>query len=85
MSSLFKCLIEINEQKYRIIINNNINDIKLSDVLSEIQKIDSKLNILFETHLFEVIIYYFYYYLLFIYIFTQLFLNRYLTPISMKT
>ena len=57
MSSVFKCLIQLNEQKYKISFNDYKNDIKFSEVLTQIQKIDSKLNITFETHLFEVIIY----------------------------
>jgi hypothetical protein len=54
MSSIFKCLVSINGQNYSITINNNTNDITFEDILSEIQKIDSKLNITSKTHVFEV-------------------------------
>jgi hypothetical protein len=54
MSSIFKCLVLMNGQNYSIIINNKTNDITFEDILSEIQKIDSKLNITSKTHVFEV-------------------------------
>jgi DNA-directed RNA polymerase delta subunit len=53
MSSIFKCLVSMNGQNYSIIINKT-NDITFEDILSEIQKIDSKLNITSKTHVFEV-------------------------------
>jgi hypothetical protein len=54
MSLIFKCLVLMNGQNYSIIINNKTNDITFEDILSEIQKIDSKLNITSKTHVFEV-------------------------------
>jgi hypothetical protein len=57
IQSRFKCLIEINNLKYTLIIdnnNNNNNDINFSQVLAQIQEIVDK-NISLKTHLFEVI------------------------------
>jgi hypothetical protein len=57
MSTLneFKFLIELNNYKYNIFINNNTqNEIKFKHILEEIMKIDFKLNITFKTHVFEV-------------------------------
>jgi len=55
IQSRFKCLIEINNHKYTVIIDNNNNGINFSQVLTQIQQIFDK-NISLKTHLFEVII-----------------------------
>jgi hypothetical protein len=49
----FKCLVQLNDSKYSIIIENVINfsEITFNTVLSEIQ---TKQNVSLKTHLFEV-------------------------------
>jgi hypothetical protein len=57
MSTLneFKCLVELNNYKYNVFIDNNTqNEIKFKHILEEIMKIDFKLNITLKTHVFEV-------------------------------
>ncbi len=57
MSTLneLKCLIELNNYKYNVSVDNNTqNEIKFKHILEEIMKIDFKLNITFKTHVFEV-------------------------------
>ncbi len=51
----FKCLVQLNDSKYSIIIENVINfsEITFNTVLSEIQ-IQTKQNVSLKTHLFEV-------------------------------
>ncbi len=55
MTELFKCLVEINDRKYKIIINNKFNSITFNDVLNELLKISSLEDISLERHSFEVL------------------------------
>ncbi len=51
----FKCLVQLNDSKYSIIIENviNFNEITFNTVLNEIQ-IQTQQNISLKTHYFEV-------------------------------
>ncbi len=55
MTEPFKCLVEINDRKYKIIINNKLNSITFNDVLNELLKMSSLEDISLETHSFEVL------------------------------
>jgi hypothetical protein len=56
MSQQFKCLVEMNANKYSLIINNIIdnNSITFNDIYKKIRQMDTNVNISFETHLFQV-------------------------------
>ncbi len=56
MSQQFKCLVEMNANKYSLIINNIIdnNSVTFNDIYQKIRQMDTNVNISLKTHLFEV-------------------------------
>jgi hypothetical protein len=59
MTSIFKCLVNFNDNNYDIVINDDISSVCFTNIYEKIRqiiKIALNKNISFETHLFQVII-----------------------------
>jgi hypothetical protein len=59
MSKKYECFINYNNNRYDIVINDNLKSVSFNNIYNKIQEIielifDQKIT--FETHLFEVII-----------------------------